>query len=278
LTISGAGLFPSDFVNDATNLATLKVTVGRVPPDCVNPKSSAPCVTTNLALPAATDCSVWEFTAPTIGTIQCRTPAGAGPGVDITISWQGVPYVLHNWFRYQDPVIRSITPSLVDFKGKVSVTISGSNFGPNTMWTATTAGGATSSLSQVASVEVYTRIGVRCSNILWVSDEKLVCTVPALPRVKQAVDTTKRQVSSTIIVDASGARSSAWSSGSLFSYTNVPKYFTCDNVGSDSLSRSTCYSCCRSACVSETFALGTVSSGSSYAECDSSCISYCGFL
>jgi len=46
LTITGSKLFPGDFANDAVNLATLRVNIGRMPSLCSDPREVAP------ALPA----------------------------------------------------------------------------------------------------------------------------------------------------------------------------------------------------------------------------------
>ncbi len=279
LTINGLKLFPADFDNSvAAHLATLRVNIGRMPSLCSDPREVAPCSTSNLQIPVAT-CAVAAFTASSqSGTLVCTTPPGLGPGQDIIINWQGVPYVLSNWFKYNDPIVRSVSPSLVPFTGGSRITITGNNFGPGTTWTTTTAGGATSQQQLIPSVEIYNRFGLRCQSVAYVSDSTLECTVPPLAKVKQAVDTTQRTVTSSVIVDAMGARSQTWASGSTLKYSNVPSYFKCDNVGSDSISRSSCYSCCRSACVSEAFTLGSVAGGSTYSSCDSSCLGFCGYV
>jgi hypothetical protein len=279
LTITGTKLFPADFSNVAADahVATLRLGVGRMPSMCTDPREVAPCTASNLQIPTAS-CSVASFTAPQAGTLVCTTPPGLGPGQDIIISWQGVPYVLSNWFKYSDPIVRGVTPSSVPFTGGSRITITGNNFGPGTQWTTTTAGGATSQHQLIPAVEIYNRFGVRCQSVAYVSDSALQCTVPPLTKVKQAVDTTQRTVRSSVIVDAMGARSQAWSSGSTLVYSSVPSYFKCDNVGTDSISRSSCYSCCRSACVSEAFTLGNVAGGATYSSCDSSCLTFCGFM
>ncbi len=278
LTITGTKLFPVDFSNAAAHLATLLVGVGRMPSLCTDPREVAPCTSSNLQIPTAS-CSVAAHSTGTQeGTLVCTTPPGLGPGQDIIISWQGVPLVLSNWFKYSDPIVRGVTPSSVSFNGGSRITITGNNFGPGTQWTTTTAGGATTQRQLIPAVEIYNRFGVRCQSVAYVSDSALQCTVPPLTKVKQAVDTTLRTVKSSVIVDAQGARSQAWSSGSTLVYSDVPSYFKCDNVGSDSISRSSCYSCCRSACVSEAFTLGNVAGGATYSSCDSSCLSFCGFM
>jgi hypothetical protein len=278
LTIFGSKLFPNDFENSETHLSTLRVNIGRMPDLCTDPREVAPCSTSNLQIPTAS-CSVASFTASSQeGTLVCTTPPGLGPGLDIIINWQGVPYVLSNWFKYSDPIVRGVSPSLVPFTGGVRITITGSNFGPGTTWTTTTPGGAISYKQLIPAVEIYNRFGIRCQSVIYISDSVLQCTAPPLAKVKQNVDTVQRTVSSTVIVDAMGARSQSWASGSNLKYSNVPSYFTCDNVGSDSISRSSCYSCCRSACVSEAFTLGNVAGGSTYSSCDSSCLSFCGFM
>lgn len=278
LTISGAKLFPADFVNNEHHLATLRVNIGRLPNLCSDPREVAPCSASNLQIPVAS-CSVAAHTTSSqTGTLVCTTPPGLGPGQDIIINWQGVPYVLSNWFKYQDPIVRSVSPSLVPFSGGARITITGNNFGPGTTWTTTTAGGATSQKQLIPDVEIYNRFGIRCQSVVYVSDSVLQCTVPPLAKVKQNVDTTQRTVTSSVVVDAMGARSQTWATGSTLKYSGVPSYFKCDNVGTDSISRSTCYSCCRSACVSEAFTLGNVAGGSTYSSCDSSCLSFCGFM
>lgn len=277
LTITGTKLFPGDFANDAVNLATLRVNIGRMPSLCSDPREVAPCSASNLQIPVAS-CSVASFAGPQEGTLVCTTPPGLGPGQDIIISWQGVSYVLNNWFKYSDPIVSSVTPSLVPFTGGSRITIKGSNFGPGTKSVTTTAGGATSNQQLIPAVEIYNRFGIRCQSVEYFSDGELQCTVPPLVKVKHTVDTTQRTVTSSVIVDAMGARSQTWSSGSTLKYSEVPSYFKCDNVGSDSISRSACYSCCRSACVSEAFTLGNIAGGSTYSSCDSSCLSFCGFM
>ena len=279
LTINGANIFPADFDNSAAHLATLSVHVGRMPSLCSDPREVAPCSSSNLQIPVAS-CSVAAFTATgnRQGTIVCTTPPGLGPGQDIVINWQGVPYVLSNWFKYNDPIVRSVSPSLVPFTGGSRITITGNNFGPGTTCTTTTSGGPTSQQQLIPAVEIYNRFGIRCQSVAYVSDSVLQCTVPPLAKVKQTVDTTQRTVASSVVVDAMGARSQTWASGSTLKYSNVPSYFKCDNVGSDSISRSSCYTCCRSACVSEAFTLGNVAGGSTYSSCDSSCLGFCGFV
>jgi len=279
LTINGAKLFPIDFDNSMAHLATLSVNIGRTPSLCSDPREVAPCSASNLQIPVAS-CSVASFNivGDQQGTIICATPPGLGPGQDIVINWQGVPYVLSNWFKYSDPIVRSVSPSLVSFTGGSRITITGNNFGPGTTWTTTTAGGATSQQQLIPGVEIYNRFGIRCQSVAYVSDSVLQCTVPPLAKVKHNVDTTQRTVTSSVIVDAMGARSQTWASGSTLKYSDVPSYFKCDNVGSDSISRSSCYTCCRSACVSEAFTLGNVAGGSTYSSCDSSCLGFCGFV
>jgi hypothetical protein len=289
ITISGNQLFPSDAKDQGTQplLSTLKVTVGHPSAACTDPKRTAPCTESSLTMPAATDCVIWSLSSSCdnsganfkgcTGSIQCRAPAGLGPGADVVIHWQGVPYTLNNWYHYQNPVVNSIVPSTVGFAGGDRITVKGKNFGPQEQWTVTTAGGATTTAKRTATVEIATRVNVRCTNVQWVSDGELVCTVPAIPLAKLSVDTAQRTLSASVVVDAAGARSQQWASGSTLHYSQVPSYYTCENAGTDSLARSDCYSCCRHACVSEEFALGAVRGASTYSNCDASCISYCGF-
>ena len=289
ITISGNQLFPSDAKEDGTQplLSTLKVTVGHPSAACTDPKRTAPCTESSLTMPAATDCVIWDGHAGCdnsgsnfkgcSGTIQCRAPAGLGPGADVVIHWQGVPYTLNNWYHYQNPVVDSVVPSSVGFGGGDRITINGKNFGPQEQWTATTAGGGTTTTKRTATVEIATRVNVRCTNVQWVSDGQLVCTVPAIPLAKLSVNTALRTLSASGVVDAAGARSQQWASGATINYQMVPSYYTCENAGTDSLARSDCYSCCRHACVTEQFALGAVKGASTYSNCDASCISYCGF-
>jgi len=289
VTITGTKLAPADngqTANIETLQPTLKVTMGQLPAECRNSKVSEPCTTSSLSLPEATNCVIWEYPTCTpasdVGgcqaTIQCRAPAGLGPGADIAIHWQGVPYVLHNWYHYQDPVVTSVVPNKFSYSGGSKITVNGKNFGPKETWTATTPGDATTSMTRTANVEILTRVGQRCTNVQWVSDAQLVCTVPAIAKAKHSVDTTKREMAATVVVDAKGARSAAWAAGAAVHYSTVPSYYTCENSGTDALSKSDCYSCCRHACVTEEFALGTQKGGATYAHCDTQCVSYCGFL
>jgi len=289
VTITGTKLAPAD--NKAsptisTLQPTLKVTMGQLPPECRNSKVSEPCTTSSLSLPEATNCVIWDYPTCTpandVGgceaTIQCRAPAGLGPDADIAIHWQGVPYVLHGWYHYQDPVVTSVVPNKFSYSGGSKITVNGKNFGPKETWTETTPGDATTSMTRTAHVEILTRVGQRCTNVQWVSDAQLVCTVPAIAKAKHSVDTTKREMAATVVVDAKGARSAAWAAGAAVHYSTVPSYYTCENSGTDALSKSDCYSCCRHACVTEEFALGTQKGGATYAHCDTKCVSYCGFL
>jgi len=289
ITITGNELFPADALDNANQAIAskvIKVTIGNVAASCTDPKRTAPCTESSLALPEATDCVVWSLTdADTsganfkglAGTIQCRTPAGLGPGADINIHFSGVPYRLNNWYHYQDPEVTSVVPNSFSFSGSTTITINGKNFGPKEAWTKTSAGGATTPMTRTATVEILTRVSVACTQVTWVSDSQLTCKAPAIPKAKLSVDTSARELAASVIVDANGARSKSWASGSLVKYSAVPSYYTCENSGTDTLSRSDCYSCCRHSCVSEEFALGTQKGGATYSFCDSNCISYCGF-
>ena len=100
--------------------------------------------------------------------------------------------------------------------------------------------------------------------------------MPALANQKQDMDKTARTVAVSVVVDAGGLRSKTDSSGVLL-YSNVPTYFTCNSNEASETGKNACFSCCRSACIVDEFALGAQKGGATYSHCDTACYKFCGF-
>jgi hypothetical protein len=94
--------------------------------------------------------------------ILCRVPPGTGRDLPVAVTVTGRTSVLKNGFSYEAPKITKIVPNAGPAIGEV-VTILGSNFG------------TTDSKTLRAKIG-----GKPCLSIKWVSDAKLLCSVPPL--------------------------------------------------------------------------------------------------
>jgi hypothetical protein len=164
-------------------------------------------------------------------------------------------------------MVTAVVPSTGSAAGAGVVTINGANFGRNGDYSVNSPGGASSSISNSARAEVVTRGAVPCSATVWVSDTSVTCTLPSLPLTRQSnLNVAARTVSAAVAVtNPGGGRSDPEASSAAFVYTNglakaqvladsiVPIFYSCDNSLSDAVSRSACFTCCRSNCVQDEF-------------------------
>lgn len=287
----------TDSVTDldtATTSKYLAVSVGRVPLDCRSPRSEVPCLPSDFSEVFATDCRI--RTTPTAGTndattlcsnwiapspvpeIICTAPAGIGQGLDIIIYWHGVATVLSNWYHYEPPVIHSLHPNRVSYKGGAIVTVTGRHFGTAAKWTATTSGGLQTANVQKAEIIIESRRPTKCRKTTWVSDQQLLCEIPPIPTVRQAVNTQAKTLQVKVLVNAVNQRNFRTSVSTL-TYIDVPTYYACDNdkISTKSKQRK-CFECCRSACIVDEFAQGGSKKGFTYTFCDRACYQYCGYV
>merc|ERR1711959_800654 len=95
-----------------------------------------------------------------------------------------------------------------------------------------------------ATVSILTKSRVECSSVTWVSDEKLLCVVPATPSEQLPVDTTARTLAASVIVNADGGENPS-GGGAVVSYSGVPAFYSCSNSGTSSTDKNTCFTCCR---------------------------------
>ena len=99
------------------------------------------------------------------------------------------------WWHYMAPSVSTVVPSAGGFAGGDTITVLGSNFGPQESWTTTSAGGLVRAAGVKAIVEIVGKSPVACRSTQWVSDDQLVCVLPPLPSQKQAVDIAAHKVS-----------------------------------------------------------------------------------
>ena len=192
--------------------------------------------------------------------IRCKAPAGVGSG-DLTVTWHGIPVTISNWWKYDVPTVNSVKPAAVPYSGGTFVTIKGSNFGPRSSWSKGAAKGG--------RIEVMGWGVTTCSLVSYVSDSSLVCRMPALSARTHPVDKASAKVRVQMVVSV-GAQRSKQGSSSQLEYTSVPMYYSCDTTPRD-----TCFKCCRSSCVVESFAAGKTDGF--YESCDAQCYKFCGF-
>ena len=127
--------------------------------------------------------------------IRCTSPAGADAQRDVNIYWHGIPVTLTAWWHYMAPTVSTVVPSAGGFAGGATITVLGSNFGPQESWTTTSAGGLVRAAGVKAIVEIVGKSAVACRSTQWVSDGQLVCVLPPLPSQKQAVNIEAHKVS-----------------------------------------------------------------------------------
>jgi len=210
-------------------------------------------------------------------SMRCELPGTLNADQDLNIYWHGIKTTLSNWYRPHAPVVTKLVPSSAVYSGGDTVTIMGSNFGPKDAWTAVNQAGTRTTTTRTATVSLVGKgMAKMCSTLVYVSDRELICKVPALANQKQEMDKTARTVSVSVVVDAGGLRSRTDSSGAL-TYSNVPSYFTCNSNEVSETGKNECFSCCRSACIVDEFALGAQKGGATYSHCDTSCYKFCGF-
>lgn len=290
LTISGSRLVPRDGDvdgdSDIDGVDThqlqniLRVTLGSRPNDFKLRKEAATASTSDIVPGVCSNPTVRVdngFTGSENEKIVCRLPAAAGPNQDITVSWGGAPFVMSNWFTINTPIVRRVEPATTAYNGGDTVTIHGKNFGPENSYTVTSAGNAVTTQKGHAQVYILTKSRVQCTSVTWVSDEKLLCSVPAIPSEQLPVNKNTRMLEANVIVNAAGGENSA-GGGARFSYSGVPAFYTCVNGGSSSTDKNTCFSCCRHECVVDEFAVGAKHGGHTYSHCDRECYRYCGYL
>jgi hypothetical protein len=228
-----------------------------------------------LAGPAYGLTTNWYPTSKT--SIRCSLPATINANQDLNIYWHGIKTTLHNWYRPHAPVVSRLVPSSVVYSGGELVTIIGNNFGPKVFWTAVNEAGTETQIDRQATVSLIGKgMAKMCDSVVWVSPHQLICKVPALANHRQDMNTAERTVTVSVVVDAGGLRSRSDSSGSL-TYTMVPTYFTCNSNEMSEAGKNTCFSCCRSSCIVDEFASGTVQGGATYSNCETACYKFCGF-
>eukprot|EP00284_Hemiselmis_tepida_P019042 CAMPEP_0174917174 /NCGR_PEP_ID=MMETSP1355-20121228/2297_1 /TAXON_ID=464990 /ORGANISM="Hemiselmis tepida, Strain CCMP443" /LENGTH=1565 /DNA_ID=CAMNT_0016162241 /DNA_START=78 /DNA_END=4771 /DNA_ORIENTATION=+ len=221
--------------------------------------------------------NVWHQTRKP--TIHCSVPPALGADMqDLNIYWHGVKTSITNWYRPEAPVVERVEPAQAAYTGGSTVTIIGRNFGPKVSYTSQTAGGAKTAGTRESHVEVRGKsFSAKCAKTTYVSDKELLCVVPTLPARRIAgLDKTSRRVEVSVVVSAEGLRS-ALTSKAILTYTSVPSYFSCEYKSTSEAAKRDCFTCCRSACIIDEFALGGVKGGSTFSHCDSSCYSYCGY-
>jgi len=251
-----------------------------IPCKCLhNTQCATDCTGTNVCLSGpsygAKAMTTWYPTAKP--SMRCELPGTLNADQDLNIYWHGIKTTLSNWYRPHAPVVTKLVPSSAVYSGGDTVTIMGSNFGPKTAWTAVNQAGTRTTTTRTATVSFVGKgMAKMCSTLVYVSDRELICKVPALANQKQEMDKTARTVSVSVIVDAGGLRSRTDSSGAL-TYSNVPNYFTCNSNEVSETGKNECFSCCRSACIVDEFALGAQKGGATYSHCDTSCYKFCGF-
>lgn len=269
--VRGAYLFPNDMhtsaaasttnvqqmdgTDAATNLKYLSLTLGGKPATgCTlynHPRGSDPAA--GSASPPSTEYSP----VSDLPELRCKAPSGVGSGLDLVLKWHGIPLTINSWWKYGPPIIRSISPAQVPYTGGDYITITGANFGPEDVWAGSDPAG---------SIHIVDRGWQACEDVELASATTLTCKAPALRPLPRNLDKTAKLVSVTVVVSAGGQRSEQGSSSKL-SYSGTPSYYTC------TLDRSTCFSCCRSACVVQSFADSIVHG--TYRTCDQRCYQYC---
>jgi len=223
----------------------------------------------------ASTMTTWYPTSKT--SMRCALPGTLNANQDLNIYWHGIKTRLNNWYRPNSPVVTKLVPSSASFSGGDTVTIMGSNFGPREMWTAVNKAGTKTTTTRTATVSfVGKSMAQMCETLVYVSDRQIICKVPALANQLQDLDKTARTVKVSVIVDAGGLRSHTDSSGML-TYSNVPSYFACNSNQVSETGKNECFSCCRSACIVDEFAMGAQKGGATYSHCDTACYKFCGF-
>ena len=268
----------------------LAVSIGHVPYACRTAFSTVKCLDSDFIETFATGCKIWM--KPSAGTvtgsttlcaqwvppsplpeIRCMSPPGIGPNQDLIIYWHGVATVLSNWFHYQNPLIESLMPTRINYKGGI-ITVRGQNFGPKASYTEKT---QTTADTYQAQVLILNRRQTKCRKTTWVSDRELICEVPPMPPSRVEVDTTARTSKTQVVVEVLVSRSTQ-SAVSELTFTQVPAYYACSNDRSTSkAAQRECFKCCRSACIVDEFASGARKAGFTYTYCDKECYKYCGY-
>jgi hypothetical protein len=292
------------------NAQYLRITFGSL---CsTNPSSKRYCLVSRPELDA-TECKLYNFPrgydpagqalinatdftgVSDLPEIRCIAPAGSGAQRDINIYWHGIALSLPAWWHYSAPKISSVSPSSVTYSGGSHITIFGSNFGPFESWTVRNVGGFKNKASVKTLVEIVGRRSVQCQDTTWVSDSQLICVVPPLPMTKQAVDIVQHTVPVQVcgnpcacciamlmtflhwqVVVVVDEQASTQGPSSNLLYSGVPAYFACDNTPG-TLSKESCFTCCRSSCIVDSFAQGGAQGTATMGNCDNSCYSYCEF-
>ncbi len=93
------------------------------------------------------------------------------------------------------PAVSVVVPATGGYAGGDTITVFGSNFGPQESWTTKSAGGLVQAAGVKAVVEIVGKSAVQCRSTQWVSDGQLVCVLPPLPSQKQEVDIAAHKVS-----------------------------------------------------------------------------------
>jgi len=218
-------------------------------------------------------CNQWVAPSP-VPEINCLAPPGLGGGRDLIIYWHGVATVLSNWFHYEKPLIESLVPSRISYKGG-TITVKGLHFGAQASYKEKT---QTTVDTYKVEVLVLSRRQLKCRSTKWVSDRELICETPPMPQSRAEIDTNAKTAKVFVVVEVMGTRSMQ-SAVSTLTYTDVPAFYACDNdrVTSKSAQRE-CFKCCRAACIVDEFANGAKKAGYTYTFCDKSCYTYCGYV
>ena len=241
---------------------------------CPNGKACGDCPS-NGVCNQGTSGTTWYHTAKP--SMRCALPGTLNANQNLNIYWHGVKTTFANWYRPHAPVVTKLVPSSAGYSGGDTVTVMGSNFGPRDVWTAVNQAGMRTAIARTATVSFVGKgMAKECEALVYVSDKQLICKVPALSNQRQDMDKNARTVTVSVVVDAGGLRSRTDSSGVLL-YSNVPTYFACDSNQVSETGKNACFSCCRSACIVDEFALGAQKGGATYSHCDTACYKFCGF-
>mmetsp|Transcript_57387 Transcript_57387/g.134769 ORF Transcript_57387/g.134769 Transcript_57387/m.134769 type:complete len:1427 (-) Transcript_57387:352-4632(-) len=203
-------------------------------------------------------------------SIRCRLPETLESDSDLNIFWHGIHTRLSHWFHPRNPSVSSISPMRIPFTGMATVTVRGSDFGPADTWVGKDA---------KSMIELRGRsMAAKCLEVVHVSNRELLCKIPPLALTRQIdLNRDAKTVTLHVVVNKAGKQSRQTSADAI-TYEGVPGYFGCESRTRNSLDKTTCFQCCRSACIVDEFATGARKGGTTYAHCDATCNKYCGIV
>jgi len=194
--------------------------------------------------------------------VRCKPPPGSNGRRPISLSIQGVSSLDQPSYLYDGPVVMSVKPSKVPYRGGQPITVIGKNFG---------------AFDQSPSVFLESTRVESCPNSKWVSDSSVLVVSPAL-HFRPARN-------GTITVFAGQLRSARWDPHSLVEVADVPSY-----VGRCARrAESRCFRCVYDRCFQDAYdrqiAAGSIEGvarnqgqgQSIQASCESDAYEYCGF-